>query len=166
MASTWYLEKIVLPNGTWLLSFGGPDPNGIVSAPMGSTCQTSVGLWTNLNGLTAWTNVTAANADVLLIPFTFTSGTLVLYPLTPGTVVRQAEIVVTTTFDDPAAMLSVGTPALPGVLVDTTDCDPGFVGRYGPDNDYKAAIVESLQLVVTPGASTQGAGYILFTLGG
>lgn len=108
----------------------------------------------------------AAGAQVFRVPFTFADGTLVLYLLQVGETVRDCAVIVTTAFDDPTATCTVGVIPIPGVLLDSAESALSVAGRYAPSNDYFAASAQTMRLVLTPAASTQGAGYVLFTVGG
>jgi hypothetical protein len=55
----------------------------------------------------------------------------------------------------------VGTPSSPAVLLATTDNAPGTLGQYESDLIVPFSPPESLILTLSPGASTQGAGYVL-----
>jgi len=108
----------------------------------------------------------AAGQALFRIPFTYAASPVFLYSLAPGNIIAETRVVVETPFDDPAATIDLGTPGSPGALCAPSDCDPVRAGRYGTDRDYLAQVPETLRLVVTPGASTQGAGHVLFTIGG
>jgi hypothetical protein len=147
-------------------------PNGIVVAPMGSLCMTPLALYRNVDGIVLWTPIggggpVTAGATTYRTPFTFaTASPLALGPaLIAGNIVSATQIVIEVGFDDPAATLELGTNAAPISLNDDPENDPLSIGRYpGADRDRLAVGAEQAQLVITPGASTMGSGYVLYTI--
>jgi hypothetical protein len=145
------------------------DPNGLVSAPLGSLCLTPLALWRNSDGAFAWVpagGMSVGGDSTFKIGYTFLSGTLALGPaLLAGNLVHDTQIVVTVPFDDATATLELGTNVAPVSLNDVAENDPQAIGRYpGAWRDRQAVGAEQTQLVVTPAASTQGSGYVLFTV--
>lgn len=146
-------------------------PNGIVTAPMGSLCMTPLALYRNVDGIVLWTPIgggaVIAGATTYRTPFTFaTASPLALGPaLIAGNIVSETQIVIEVGFDDPTATLELGTNAAPVSLNDDPENDPQSIGRYaGAGRDRQAVGAEQAQLVITPGVSTMGSGYVLYTI--
>lgn len=99
---------------------------------------------------------------VIRVPFTFASPSpLLLHAIPAASAVNRCALVITTAFDDAAATLAVGTPFSPAVLLATADNVPGALGQYESDSIVPFTPPENLILTLSPGASTQGAGYVL-----
>ena len=97
------------------------------------------------------------------VPFTYaTPSPAIMVNLAPGNVIDVVEVTITTPFNDPAASISVGTVATPGLLL--PPISPVTLGTFGNDENFKVAIPEILRLTINPGASTQGAGYLLYLI--
>jgi hypothetical protein len=96
-----------------------------------------------------------------VIPFTFsTVSPLTLCPgLAAGDIIEEVEIVVTTAFDDPAATISVGTPASPSALFAPGDIDLSVVQEWGTDENLEIAVPDSLIMTISPAAASVGSGY-------
>jgi hypothetical protein len=104
-------------------------------------------------------------ATILRIPFTFASGTLVLYGLTPGMIVSPCYVRISTIWDTLGGTLQVGTPSNPTALLAAADVNLYTTGRYDAQFDFQAALAENLQLVIGGPLATAGSGYVLFTVG-
>ena len=111
------------------------------------------------------TGAGGGNASIIRIPFTFASGTLVLYGLTPGMIVSPCYVRITTIWDVLGGTLQVGTPSNPTALLPPPDVNLYVTGRYDAQFDFQATIAENLQLVIAGPPATAGAGYIIFTVG-
>lgn len=99
------------------------------------------------------------------VPFAFnTASPLVLAALPAGAKVVRAAIVISTPFDDAAATLSLGTPGSPALVLGPSDSRPSVAGQYETDLIATFAAADTLQLVISPGASTQGAGFVFFDI--
>lgn len=104
-------------------------------------------------------------ASILKVPFTFASGTLVLFALAPGMIVSPCYVRVTTPWDVVGGTLQVGTPSNPTALLPPADVNLLITARYDAQFDFQATLVENLQLVIGGTPATAGAGYVLFTVG-
>jgi hypothetical protein len=103
-----------------------------------------------------------AGETVARVPFTFASASpLLLLSIPAGSAVNRCALVITTTFDDPTATLSVGTAFSPAALLATSDIEPGIAGQYESDLIVPFTPAETLILTLSPAGSTQGAGYVL-----
>jgi hypothetical protein len=94
-----------------------------------------------------------------------TSSPLNLGPIAPGTVVYLSQLVIEVAFNDPTATVTFGTHANPSLFLGPTDSDPQLVGQYVSFDALGPAAPDSLILTITPGASTQGSGFILYNEG-
>jgi hypothetical protein len=103
-----------------------------------------------------------AGETVVRVPFTFSSTSpVLLLAIAAGGAVNRCAVVITTAFDDPAAALSVGTPFSPALVLAAGDIDPSTTGQYETDAVTVFASADELELTLSPGASTQGAGFVL-----
>lgn len=98
------------------------------------------------------------------VSFTYLTGSpVVLQALAIGQQVIRVQLVITTSFDDPLSKVQLGTSSLPDLFFDFT---PVTEGQFLDDNILDVTIPESFQLVITPGVSTQGAGFISYGIRG
>lgn len=108
-------------------------------------------------------NLDITEVDAAPVPFTFSSGTLLLQQVLAGQVVERCSILITTVFDDPAATVALGTTASPNLLFGPSDVTLTILGNtYDQAALFKFPINDFLQLIITPGTSTQGAGLLLY----
>jgi hypothetical protein len=105
---------------------------------------------------------------VAKVPFTFaTPSPLVLQAVLPGNVLDRVSVLIQTPFNDPTATIQVGT---------TTDPDlvfvPGAIVLFGPLSGltyedlslYEFTMSDLLILTISSGASTMGAGLLLYKM--
>jgi len=106
-----------------------------------------------------------ANLKGVVIPFAYnTASPLTIAAVVNGEAVIDSEIVIETPFDDVAAVLDLGTVASPSALIPAADNDPQNLGNYGSDENINFTGPETVRLTISPGASTQGSGYVLVIL--
>jgi hypothetical protein len=100
------------------------------------------------------------------VPFAFNSTTpMVLQQVFPGQVLNRCTILVVTPFDDPAAFIKVGTSFNTSLVLGASDVSLGILGNsYEQAALFPFSITDFLQLTISPGASTQGAGLLLYKL--
>lgn len=109
--------------------------------------------------------VGAAAARSSVVPFAFnTASPLALSALIAGAKIVRAAIVISTPFDDGAATLSLGTPGSPALVLGPSDSLPGTAGQYETDLITTIGAADTLQLAISPGTSTQGAGFVFFEI--
>jgi hypothetical protein len=107
----------------------------------------------------------SANVVSTVLPFTYdTPSPLFITPILGGQTVLRAAVIIITPFDDPSAALKLGTPFSPALLLSSISNPPGIlpteVGQYETDALASFASADTLQLVIQPGASTQGVGVV------
>jgi hypothetical protein len=102
--------------------------------------------------------------DVERVPFTFSSGTLVLGQVFSGQYLVRAVLIVDTAFDGSSPSITVGTTASPSGVFSAADSDPGVVGEYDTDEILTFPGTDFLQLVVAAPGATRGAGSLLYQL--
>lgn len=99
----------------------------------------------------------------VLVPFTFDSISplpLALLTLASG-FVERVDVVVTETFDDALASVSVGTVTDPNAIFAPGDVDVTTVDQYTSlDVLSNQPAGTAVDLFITPAGSTQGAGYV------
>ena len=98
----------------------------------------------------------------VLVPFNFSDASpLIVTNIKASNIVRDAELVIETGFDDPLATLSLGTAAAPGAILSTDKIIPSVVCTFATDENYVASVDETVILTLSPGTSSAGSGYIL-----
>lgn len=85
----------------------------------------------------------------------------VITTLLAGQTVDAAEIKINTPFDDPSSLLQLGTPTSPGLLFGVNEVDPTILAQFGSEDNIPISVAQTLQLLIVPGASTQGQGTYL-----
>ena len=103
--------------------------------------------------------------DVQKVSFAFNTGS----PLILGVVIAQqmldrASLLITTPFNDVTATVQLGTSGTPGLVFGPTDAKPSASGQYEHVALVSFPVNDLLQLTIAPGASTQGAGVLLFKI--
>jgi len=99
------------------------------------------------------------------VHFTYTTGSpLVLQQVFPGQVLNRCTILLTTSFDDPAAFVQVGTTTTPSLVFSPAEVTLGVVNNYDQHALFEFSVMDFLQLTISPGASTQGAGLLLYKI--
>jgi hypothetical protein len=78
--------------------------------------------------------------------------------------VVNADLVIETPFDDPAATLTLGLTSAPGGILGSAFNDPQNAGTYNSQDNLRAAGADSLRLVISPAASTAGSGRVYVTV--
>jgi hypothetical protein len=97
------------------------------------------------------------------ISFSFvTPSPLVLGVAPASSKFNVAVLLVETPFNDPSATIQFGTSGTPGLLLSAGDSKPNVVGQYESDALVVIPVGDLLILTLTPGASTQGAGILLY----
>jgi len=94
--------------------------------------------------------------------FTFAAGTVVVVKVPAGRTVRETNIVITQAFDDPAARVSLGMSYAPHLFFDPL---PAVAVTYQNSELTQIASAGDAIITVSPGTSTQGAGYATITFG-
>jgi hypothetical protein len=118
--------------------------------------------WSVFFNLQDGAGASAANMQAVVVPFAFnTASPLTVRAMVNGESVLDSEIVITQVFDDPAAVLALGTVASPSALIPNSDNDPQTLGTYGSDENINFTGAETVRLTITPGTSTQGVGFVI-----
>lgn len=103
--------------------------------------------------------------DVQRVLFSFdTPSPMSLGNVIAGQTLDRASLLITTAFDDPMSSVQLGTSTTPGLIFGATDTRPSFVGQYEHVALVTFPINDVFQLLISPGASTQGAGILLFKI--
>lgn len=109
----------------------------------------------------------ADNAEqVVPVPFLFsTASPMVLQQVAAGSVLNRCTILIAQAFDDPAAFLKLGTTAAPDLVFGSSDVTLSTLGDcYDQSALFQFSVMDFFQLTISPGASTQGAGLLLYKL--
>ena len=97
------------------------------------------------------------------VPFTYTSGSLLLQAVAPGDLLDRAAILITTPFDGPLAAMHMGTTTSPNLIFAPGEVTPSVAGTYDNSALEEFSVADFLQLVINSGGSTQGAGLLFYT---
>lgn len=89
---------------------------------------------------------------------------IVLAQLDANDVVNRADILVLVPFDDPAATVQLGTPADPGLILDTSDVILSNTGQYQNMGLSYSSTPDLLILTVNSGVSVQGAALLYYAI--
>lgn len=116
----------------------------------------AAGTWKELGGSTA------ADTEMIKVDFTYnTASPLTIFVGNVNDVLADCEVKISEAFNDNGAKLEVGTVASPDVIMNSQMIRPNKAALYGADQNYVFTISETVRLTITPGASTQGKGYVL-----
>jgi hypothetical protein len=109
---------------------------------------------------------TTASVSDQKVPFSYsTASPLLLQQVFPGQVLERCTILVTTPFDDPAASVTLGTTTVPTLVFAPGDTTLDVLGNsYDQSSLFDLPIVDFFQLTISPAASTQGAGLLLYKM--
>jgi len=100
--------------------------------------------------------------EYIKFPFTFATPTpQTIYTLITGEMITDTELVIETVYDDNAATLSVGIFANVELMIERKGNNPKKLGNYGNDENFEFGVDTAILLTLSPGASTQGSGYVL-----
>lgn len=84
--------------------------------------------------------------------------------LAPGVTITRSQVVIDVPFDDPGAMISLGTADAPDSILSTNDIDPNVASTYSSEGDVLVQNQTAARLKVVPGNSGQGSGRVLILL--
>jgi len=109
------------------------------------------------------TVTSSGGPQIVSVPFTFaTPSPVTSLAVNAGSIIARAQISITTPFNDPAATLQFGTSASPSLVMAAADSVPSSIGDYPKNTFVTAPASDTLQLTISPGASTQGAGILYY----
>ena len=80
-----------------------------------------------------------------------------------GDLIVESELEIIIPFDDPAAVLQLTASGV-GTLIPQNGNDATEVAVYGNSENFKVTLASSLNVVITPGTSTQGSGRVTVTV--
>lgn len=119
----------------------------------------------NLVGLRVRPGPNATGEDVQVVPFAFdTPSPMNLGPVLAGQVLDRASVLVSTPFDDPASFLRLGTVGSPDLIFGPAGTMPSQAAQYEHVALVSFPADDTLRLVISPGASTQGSGLLLYKI--
>jgi len=105
------------------------------------------------------------NVVVQAVPFAFnTPSPLLLQAVAAGDLLLRAVVAITAQFDDPAARVQLGTSLSVGLVLGGADVTASVVDQYESGEFVEFAGPDVLLLSIAPGASTQGAGLLLYEM--
>lgn len=119
-------------------------------------------------GAAVWEQINltgAANEEAICVTFNYNDlSPVVLTTLNAGDKVIISEIKISTPFDDVASFVRLGTPASPDLLMRAIDSKTSRIGTYSSQQNEDIAVGTTLQLIISPGTSTQGVGQVIVTI--
>ena len=90
-----------------------------------------------------------------------TSSPLFLASLSAGDVIDEVEVVIVTDFDDVASFLRVGIIGDQDLVFSSSEIETTMIGQYKCSGNFLLPVSETLQMIISPGASTQGDGFVV-----
>lgn len=85
--------------------------------------------------------------------------TIITLPAT--TRIVSAQIIITQSFDDAAATLTLGDSGDPDRLMEASENDPASSGEYEASRFYELPAPTTIELTINPATSTQGSGQVV-----
>lgn len=164
--STQYVRlRSLTPAGLRLVAAGERrDGTGIIPVD-----ATAVG-WANdqnfnLQLLEALVSTGGTHTERVRVNFTWsTPSPIVVASLNAGDVVVRVGVRYTVPFDDPASTVEAGDGSTAGLYLSAGQSLPTVSGLYMNENYADVPVPDTLTVTLTPGASTQGAGFFVFDL--
>jgi hypothetical protein len=119
----------------------------------------------NLVGVRVNPAAIGSGEDVQAVPFAFnTPSPMSLGGVLAGQMLNRAAVLIRTPFNDPAAFLKFGTNTSPDLVFGPTGTGPAMTDQYEHVALVSFPINDILQLTISPGASTQGSGLLLYKI--
>jgi hypothetical protein len=92
-----------------------------------------------------------------------TPSPILLQTVAPGIVLNRCAVIIVTPFDDPSASIQVGTTTNPSLVFAQGEVVPWSNGNtFNNSGLYPFVANDFLLLTLSPGASTQGSGILLY----
>lgn len=99
------------------------------------------------------------------VDFTFTTPSPIsVASLNAGDALVRLGVRYTTVFDDPAAIVEVGDTGTANIYLTAAQSAPTLGGLYLNETYADVPVPDTLTVTLSPGASTQGAGFFIFDL--
>ena len=142
----------------------GSSHSGGGTGPTGATGPTGPAGETGATGATGPAGSGTGGETVGQVAFDFnTPSPVLLQAVSSGLVLNRCTIIIVTPFDDPTASIEVGTSADPSLIFAPGEVAAGFTGNtFGNSTLYPFTTNDFLLLTLSPGASTQGSGILLY----
>lgn len=103
--------------------------------------------------------------EILIQDFNFDdSSPLDFGSLANGDEIVDAEVEITTVFDDANALVTLGQTTITGNILNSAQIDPLTVGTYHNGENFPITGADGVRIQVVPGTSTQGQGRALVTI--
>ena len=119
----------------------------------------------NLQLLESLVTTGGTHTERVRVDFTFaTPSPISVTALNAGDALVRIGLRYTTTFDDPAATVEVGDTGTADLYLTAAQSAPTLGGLYLNENYEDIPVPDTLTVTLTPGASTQGAGFFVFDL--
>lgn len=119
----------------------------------------------NLQLLESLIGTGGTHTERVRVDFTFaTPSPISVTALNAGDALVRIGLRYTTTFDDPAATVEVGDTGTADLYLTAVQSAPTLGGLYLHEKYEDIPVPDTLTVTLTPGASTQGAGFFVFDL--
>lgn len=100
--------------------------------------------------------------EIKTLPFAFNSSSpLLILAIPAGARIISTQIQITTAFDDAAASLTVGDSGNTSRLMTASQNIPNETGEYESHTPNQYVPITNVNLYISPGASTMGAGVVV-----
>jgi hypothetical protein len=119
----------------------------------------------NLQLLESLVTTGGTHTERVRVDFTFaTPSPISVTTLNAGDVLVRVGLRYTTVYDDPAATIESGDTGTPNLYLKATESSPVLGGLYLNETYTDIPVPDTLTVTLSPGASTQGAGFFVFDL--
>jgi hypothetical protein len=102
--------------------------------------------------------------QIVSVPFTFSSGSLVLGAIAAGSMIIRAQILINTAFNGSGASIRFGTSSNLSEFLGVADSAPTIVDQYASFSVVIQPAADVMFLTVSAPGATQGAGVLLYEL--
>jgi len=118
--------------------------------------------WTQLDG---GGGAASGALDVIQQTFDYNDSSPIDFgTLVNGDEIINAEVEITTVFDDPTAIVTLGQTTSAGNILASTQIDPTDVATYHNGENFPITGADGVRIQIVPGSSTQGQGRAVVTI--
>ena len=109
--------------------------------------------------------VASGQIDIIDKVFNFNDASPIDFgTLKNGDEIVNAELEITTVFDDAAALVTLGQTTSTGNILNSAQIDPLTLGTYHNGENFKITGADGVRIQIVPGTSTQGQGRAVVTI--
>jgi hypothetical protein len=84
--------------------------------------------------------------------------------LNAGDEIINSELEITTVFDDPGTIITLGQQTSPANILDAARVDATIIATFHNGSNFQIAGADACRIQIVPGSSTQGAGRAVITI--